>query len=286
MLDLLHIARRRWNAARWQIHTRLRPDAVLTLQLPLGVTFKYPLRSSIGRAAMLYGFEERELAFTAAWLQPGDTFWDVGANAGAFSLVAARAVGPSGRVIAFEPDPAANRLLAANLAANRIDTVTTEPVAAGAADSMVRFGMATDNALSSMARTGTLGQSLSEWRDVPMVRLDSYMARHPGPPPSLIKMDVEGAEWMVLDGMPLLLNGNARTVILIEALETAAAAFGHSAKNLIERLASLGHDIFAFEDRRRLQPYTSWKAGYGYRIHNFLAVPPALANRMAHHVNA
>src|SRR4029078_5429370 len=64
-------------------------------------------------------------------LQPGDTFVDIGANVGMATLTAARAVGPGGRILAFEPNPAVSSILAQSLRRNGLDQVELHPCGIG-----------------------------------------------------------------------------------------------------------------------------------------------------------
>src|SRR5688500_9658786 len=96
-----------------------------------GARYGCDLRNVIAREACLTGrTAPAETAALRASLPAGGTFVDVGANWGYFTLVAAHAVGASGRVVALEPDPRVHAELAANLARNGIRNVTALAVAA------------------------------------------------------------------------------------------------------------------------------------------------------------
>ncbi len=124
-------------------------------------------------------------------LSPGDVFLDVGANVGFFSLLGATLVGPSGKVIAFEPVSENAQLLLRNLALNRVTNV--QLVEAAVAD---RAGTASfeDGQSPSQGRLGTGSRS------VPVVTLDGLLASGAIPAPQVIKMDIEGAESLALSG--------------------------------------------------------------------------------------
>ncbi len=74
-------------------------------------------------------WERAETATIRSLLRPGDTFIDVGANFGWYTVIASDVVGNDGRVIAFEPAPAALALLRHNIQANGCENVTLEPEA-------------------------------------------------------------------------------------------------------------------------------------------------------------
>ena len=123
-------------------------------------------------------------------LRPGDVFFDLGAYVGPFTLLASRLVGPTGRVVAFEPDPGTRALLERNLAANAVTNVTVVPCAVGDHAGTVRFVASGD----SVGRVGAAGDL-----EVRQVTLDGYCAEH-GLQPTVMKVDIEGGEAGALDG--------------------------------------------------------------------------------------
>jgi FkbM family methyltransferase len=137
----------------------------------------------------------------------GDTVLDVGANVGLYALVAARAVGPGGRVFAFEPAPAAAALLAKNLRRNALQArVSIAHCAAGAEAGVLRLyvaGASSENSAVS-ARVHTAANRPCEELEVPVVTLDTFCREH-DLHPQVVKIDVEGWELAVLRGMPELL---------------------------------------------------------------------------------
>jgi len=130
----------------------------------------------------------------AIWneLRPGSVFFDVGANVGFFSLLAARRVGASGRVVAFEPLPENVAYLRQHARLNgfaqRIQVVAA---AVGAACTTADFEPSPNRSMGHLAEGGSLS--------VPVLTLDAYLEGG-GPPPDVIKIDVEGAELQLLEG--------------------------------------------------------------------------------------
>jgi FkbM family methyltransferase len=146
--------------------------------------------------------------------KPGMTVFNIGANVGFFSLGLARLVGSNGRVVAFEPNPAALERLKVNVALNNLqDVISAEPIAAGDFDG---------NASFALARTEMQGR----FSDLPHVSkdaavvsvtcttIDTYTNRT-GIVPDLLLIDVEHAEGRVLRGMRRLLQ-KQKPVIIIE----------------------------------------------------------------------
>jgi FkbM family methyltransferase len=138
------------------------------------------------------------------YLRPGHAVWDVGANIGWFSLLAARAVGQLGTVTAFEPSVTNASWLQRNAARNGLQ-VTVVCAAVSDAPGWARFD----------GSTSLGGRLISSGGDVvPTVTLDEWAAEHGSP--AFVKIDVEGAELSVLTGGKRLL-ASARPVILCEA---------------------------------------------------------------------
>lgn len=139
-------------------------------------------------------------------LKPGDVVYDVGANIGWFSLLAARRVGPRGAVIAFEPSLANAFYVRRNAATNGFGNVTAVPAAVASEDGWARFS-------ESSSLEGHL--SSDGGAVVPVLSLDAWQEAGGHRPPDLLKIDVEGAEAAVLRGMEALLR-KVKPVLIIE----------------------------------------------------------------------
>jgi FkbM family methyltransferase len=133
-------------------------------------------------------------------VRPGHVFYDVGANVGYFTLVAARLVGPRGRVVAFEPVPWCAEAVATNIALNdlRHAEVRTEAVGdAGGRDLLLVVADASQSMLASVERRGDTRDEIH----VDVVAIDDLVRAGTLRPPDVLKIDTEGAEILVLEGM-------------------------------------------------------------------------------------
>jgi FkbM family methyltransferase len=130
-----------------------------------------------------------------AELKPGDCFYDLGAHSGFFSPIAGRQVGPSCAVLAVEADPENAEIVRANVARNNWQQVTVLESAVWSASGQVSFAPASEPTQGHVSTGQPNGL-----RSVSAVSLDDMVFRDGHRPPSLIKMDVEGAEWDVLQG--------------------------------------------------------------------------------------
>lgn len=173
-------------------------------------------------------FDPAERAALAQHLKPGDIAIDIGANVGAYTLFMAGLVGPSGRVIAVEPQPSVLGRLRENVAFNPELTVTIAATALGATEGEVVFETnAANEGEGRMAKApGAAGVT------VPLTTLDALLAREGVTRLAAMKIDVEGAEPQVLSpffgsaprslwpGIIVLERGDARwDVDLIGALK-------------------------------------------------------------------
>jgi FkbM family methyltransferase len=158
------------------------------------------------------------------WLRPGMLVYDVGANVGYISLLLARAAGASGQVFAFEPLPANLERMAANFRLNPWAHLTCIPAAVVDRAGPVRFLAHTSGAMGKAAGSaGRHDQAYPSEIEVAGIDLDGFAypsgelaaAAFHGPPPQLIKMDIEGGEVLALQGMARLLS-EARPLILLE----------------------------------------------------------------------
>jgi FkbM family methyltransferase len=154
-----------------------------------------------GIARIWLGFYEPETSDLLRTLVfPGATVYDIGANVGVHTLLAARLAGEAGRVIAFEPLPRNLAYLREHTRLNRLANV--EVVAAAVTDDVGKQSF-DEGGSPSMGRLGSGALT------VDVVSLDSF-----GGDPDVIKIDVEGAEVEVLRGAQDLLRRATPSVIL------------------------------------------------------------------------
>ena len=137
----------------------------------------------IGKCLELYGqYSEAEVAVIRAFIGPGDTAIDIGANIGDLTLPMALAAGPTGRVFAFESHSANFNVLCANLALNQVEN--TKPIFAFVADS---------DTVDTSGPWGRFGFVSKEWQP-DIVGIDALKLEAC----SFIKIDVDGKELEVL----------------------------------------------------------------------------------------
>jgi FkbM family methyltransferase len=185
------------------------PDANLCRVLGRYKLYVDPTDDGLAPHLMLDGYWEMWVTEALASLvRPGMVVADVGANVGYFSVLMADLVGPDGRVIAFEPNPAMAALLARSLTANGFaqrTEVVTDPLGAdaGAAVALIVPPGDPKNAHVVAAADGALTTRRLDgdpaWADV-----------------ELIKIDVEGAEEAVWAGMAGLLGRPTLRTVLLE----------------------------------------------------------------------
>jgi FkbM family methyltransferase len=143
-------------------------------------------------------------------LRAGDTFWDVGAHIGFFSLIASRIVLSSGRVHAFEPYGPSRARLQTNLDLNNAGNVSVSPQAVAAKAGLAQFYAARETPMWTLVRGMGEGPSI----EVSCTTLDEQ-ADVLGEP-TLIKVDVEGAEVDVLRGASRLLVSEHPPSLIVE----------------------------------------------------------------------
>jgi FkbM family methyltransferase len=143
-------------------------------------------------------------------LKPGMTVFDVGANAGYFSLIADKLVGKTGQVISLEPDPRVVEVLRRNLGANGFQNATVVQAAAYNSCGHVTLGCAPATSWS-----GIYYARPKKRLEVRAVTLDSLCGELGLERVDFAKIDVEGAEGVVLEGMSGIL-GRYRPQVLLE----------------------------------------------------------------------
>jgi FkbM family methyltransferase len=180
--------------------------ALPILRGPLAGLRWYPAAGGKLLRIFLGTYEPEETALFHEVVRSGDRVLDVGGSLGYYSLLAARLVGPKGHVCAVEPDPHNLRFLEAHRAANRFsDRMQVFPVALSSAAGMLRFDPGTGTGTGKLSGEGGL--------EVEVLTLDELVRRLDWTP-TLVKIDVEGAELGVLEGGETMLTEARPTILL------------------------------------------------------------------------
>jgi FkbM family methyltransferase len=210
--------------------------------------FLDPRDMGMARAFLLFSgrWEETETRLFSSLVKEGMTVVDIGANIGYYTLLAARLVGPEGRVHAFEPSPENFALLSRNVDVNGYKNVVLIPKAVSD-----RSGTAT----LRIDRASSGGHSLSNFRggadsiEVETISLDDYFANGTETV-GVLKMDAEGAEVAILDGMSALLTRNPNLTLLTEFFPRAVQGLGYVPEDYIRELARSGFRIYPIDEDR------------------------------------
>jgi FkbM family methyltransferase len=207
-------------------------------------------------------YEALQIKWIEKHLNPGDTAVDIGASNGSLTILMSAKCGPSGQVVAFEPNASSREQINRNFALNpAIKRATVEGYACSDTEGMAEFhfSSATDFNASLLK---------SEWHTkrttVQVTTVDDYIRRSGLPTPTLIKIDTEGAEIRVLRGAPKLLATSA--ISLCELHPYAWEGFGNTFSELQALLSFHGRRIRYLDQNHDIKesPHDRW--GYGIAV--------------------
>ena len=220
---------------------------------------------------------EAEVAALDDLLAEGDVCCDIGASFGLYTLAAARSVGPTGRVLAFEPLAGPRRFLAQSVRWLRATNVEVHPEALGDERRAARMSLPTRRGLPVPGRAfvadhaNGLGSNLEFAHqrsvEVGVSKLDSVVEQRQLHRVDLVKIDVEGYELAVLRGAARTLR-RFHPVVLLEIEDRHLARFGADSSMVVDAMAGYGYRMHALVDGR-------WQAmdAVTDRRRNYLFVP-------------
>jgi FkbM family methyltransferase len=202
-----------------------------------GVNVCLPSRLHCAEVYYANDFDRHERAIIDRIVHSGSTVLDIGANIGLYTCLFAHKVGPSGQVMAFEPEPGVFSLLKRNVGLNDFgDRVQLFNIALSDRKGTADFNVFPEagSVYNSLGSTKAYGLAACSTIPVPTDTLDRVLADVPLSEMSLIKIDAEGAESMVIEGAGDVLSRVDRTVVVAELNEEAAAACSSSIERTID----------------------------------------------------
>jgi FkbM family methyltransferase len=250
---------------RW---LRLFPRVPLPMRLSFGAWWL--LRNdACSHAILASSFENQECRFVERVLRPGMIVLDIGAHHGYYTLLASTKVGPTGRVISFEPSPRERDFLLRHLWMNRCENVVVESAALGNDPGMAEFFVVegTESGCNSL-RPPNVDKPVEICR-VQVHRWDQYAERESVGQLDFVKLDAEGGELEILRGAERMLEQAPRPVILAEVQDIRTRPWGYDASEIIRFLEERNFFWHRILPDGKLVPAPQQNSYDG----NFVAVP-------------
>lgn len=221
------------------------------------------------RAQLARTYDAHLYAILRERVRPGQLCLDIGANIGAWVIQFAHLVGPTGRVVAFEPNPAARAELEAHIRINRLESIVrVVPAAVGAAHGEVTFFAAGSDGMSRIGEPNPHLVAESIHLRVPVVALDGW-CRENGLEPDWLLIDVEGHEGHVLAGAAELIRSRGAALGVVVELHPALwPASGTDRGEVAGRIAAVGRRLIPLSGQN--DPY----AEYGHALLESSDEPP------------
>jgi FkbM family methyltransferase len=195
-------------------------------------------------------FERAELQFILRLLQPGMTFFDIGANIGLFSLAAGKKLWSQPSIIyAFEPCPSTFAILEKNLLKNELTKVRAVQVALSdqTGEANLYVNAALKDGLNSLEDPSHSDAEVVGREAVQTITLDDFVARERVSRVDIMKVDVEGAELLVFRGGRKLLKRPDAPLILYEGYSWCTAGFHYHPVELMWHLEEFGYELFILD---------------------------------------
>ncbi len=191
-------------------------------------------------------YEPEQTRLFRSKCRPGDTVIDVGANVGWYTIIASKLVGKDGTVIAFEPEPENFAILKRNVLANGCDNVILEQKAlSNAAGTLTLYLDELNKGMHSIVSDQRGGAIKVEG-----LRLDDYLENR-FKKVDFVKIDVEGAEPMVLEGMRRAIESHPGIRLVVEFAPERVVAAGHQPKQYLEGFIEQGFLIYIIDEANR-----------------------------------
>ncbi|HTC19371.1 MAG TPA: FkbM family methyltransferase [bacterium] len=196
-------------------------------------------------------YEPVETGLFKSKIQAGDTVLDIGANIGYYTLMAARRVGPQGKVYAFEPDPANFRLLEKNVKANGYGNVILVNKAVADKNGKIRLYLNPSNRGDHRVYDSKDGRSSIEIEKIALDRFFKPLDKKI----HFIKMDIQGAEALALEGMKGLVRANKGLKLITEFSPASLEMAGSRPQSYLKSLQTLGFRFFEISEKKKsVQP--------------------------------
>jgi len=241
---------------------RLSSSSSVKLKLIEGQVFKFVRYGDITK--MLYvnqhlvnrkkSFEYDSLELFKSYIKEGDVVFDIGANVGIYTMIAAKSIGTKGNIYAFEPAKATFQALKKNVNLNKLDNVKINELALSDSNGFIEM-VSSDIFDETVFYDAFLHIKKSDKGNIKSVRLDDFVAENKITKLDFIKIDVEGAELLCFKGGIESLS-KFKPILLFEAFEDYCNRYDYTITELLIFLDSLGYVIKQLNEYQWIATHT------------------------------
>ena len=248
----------RWRLEQQQLHRqnqwhkRVATREMVLYKLEAGAQIILYRDDCLSKDIFVEHFEANERTFVCRYLRAGDIFVDVGANIGLFTVIGAKIVGSTGKVYAFEPSAVTYGRLTQNVRLNRLRNVECLQLALSDQDETRTMTTAPDGfaAWNSLAHPSAGSRFVPE--EIQCRKWDTFAAQTSlMGKVVLIKIDIEGWEFYMLNGAQATLIQPDAPDLLVEFTEVNTKAAGVTGVEVYELLITFGYQLYRIDSTRK-----------------------------------
>jgi FkbM family methyltransferase len=214
------------------------------------IKIKLDLSKDVDNRLFYYGFEKDIIKYYRKILKKDLVVFDIGANIGIYSLIAANRIGINGRVYAFEPADIAYMSLVNNIELNKFDNISVNKMGVSDHTGTAIFNVCEDDAYNSLGAKPM--KEIVKTETIKLVSIDNFVATNNIRKIDVIKVDTEGAEYLVFKGAEKTLRRDMPT-LFFEYNPLALDGFENNPDDLIDYVRSLGYSLFEFVNYKLIE---------------------------------
>lgn len=242
------------RAIAWSYIKKHDPHRAIIAKLGKELKVRIYPHDVIGKDIYVHGwFEEAECRFVTKFLREGMVFFDIGANLGQYTLLAAHRVGKRGKVHSFEPSSRMFAELNFNVDINGLsDICILNNVAVSDKEGIAKLSKyeAGGEVYGSLgSQEWAPDSSIVGYEDIKTITLDSYIKKHNIKKIDLIKIDIEGAELLAIRGAGQFLHRPGAPTVLLEMADLNTNGFGYKAIEIWDYLESFGYGMHSLDKK-------------------------------------
>lgn len=223
---------------RWNVFKLLNCNFHSTLW---GYKFKFWIKSH--QSYWLYKnyyLDTLEFNFIGSIIRPNDVVFDIGANIGIYSFWFSKCTNNNGKIYSFEPDEANMARFKYAIDLNNIKSIYPQQIALSNTIGKAKFSIGLDEQNGLLNDTQV---NVEQFKMVDTNTLDNFCTENSVDVINYLKMDVEGAEWFVLNGATSMLNQHKIKIIQLE-INNQLLKYNISVKQLVDYMGSFGYKLY------------------------------------------